>query len=451
MRNCPTRINAGLTLFLSVAHCVSGASFTNLLIFNGTNGNSPVAGVILSGTTLYGTTKAGGNGDGTVFAVNTDGSGFTNLYEFSGHDGIAPYGPLVLSDGILYGTTSMGGGTNNGTTGGFGTVFAISTNGTGFTNLIAFNATNGYDPIAGLILSSNTLYGTTVLGGSTPIGTIFAIHTDGSGFTNLYNPGTINGQTPGSIHAGLVLSGNVLYGVTQGGGTSLDGVVFALNTDGTGFTNLYSFSPTIPVPPTGSTRTNTDGAQPDQTLVLSSNTLFGTTRSGGLHGQGTVFRINTDGTGFKTLYHLTGTANEFAGLIVSGDTLFGTSSGPGRVFAINTDGTGYTNLVGTGVGGLDLGYPPAGSLVLSGQILYGAQTSGPTFNGSVFAVMLPPPTLAIQLINGSVILNWNDPTASFFLQAAPDVGGVYTNVVGATVPFTNILSGPAAFFRLRSN
>ena len=89
--------------------------------------------------------------------------------------------------------------------------------------------------------------------------------------------------------------------------------------------------------------------------------------------------------------------------------------------------------------------------MLSGQTLYGAQTSSITFNGSVFAVTLPPPSLTIQLIGEAVVLNWNDPTASFSLQAAPNVNGVYTNVAGATAPFTNILDGSAAFFRLQSN
>src|SRR5579862_7628481 len=121
MRNYPKTITAGLTFLLLATLCADAASFTNLFIFNGTNGSSPVAGLILSGNRLYGTTELGGtNGGGTVFAVNTDGSGFTNLYELGGPDGSAPYGPLVLSDGILYGTTG------NGAHGGWGTVFAIS-------------------------------------------------------------------------------------------------------------------------------------------------------------------------------------------------------------------------------------------------------------------------------------------------------------------------------------
>ena len=364
---------------------------------------------MLSGNTLYGTTYGGGtNGDGTVFAVNTDGTGFTNLYEFSGTDGRGPYGPLTLSGNVLYGTTSGSGF-------GFGTVFAVNTDGTRFTNLFTFNDTvaadYGNNSIAGLVLSGNTLYGTTELGDNGE-GTVFAVNTDGTGFTNLYL-GSIVASCP---HAGLLLSGNTLYGVMSQGGVHGEGTVFAIKTDGTGYTNLYSFSPTIPVPPSGSVRTNADGAVPIATLLLSGNTLFGTTSQGGTGGSGTVFRLNTDGTGFTNLYNFAGAGKPILG-VLSGNTLYGTSSGPGRVFAVNTDGTGYTNLVGLGFNGQDLGYPPAGGLVLSGHTLYGTQTAGGTFNGSVFAVTLPPPGLNIHLNNGAVILTWNDPTSDLL---APD-------------------------------
>jgi uncharacterized repeat protein (TIGR03803 family) len=57
-----------------------------------------------------------GWGNGTVFAVNTDGSGFTNLYSFTGgSDGANPIAGLILSSNTLYGTTQLGGGSGNGT------------------------------------------------------------------------------------------------------------------------------------------------------------------------------------------------------------------------------------------------------------------------------------------------------------------------------------------------
>src|SRR5208283_3571688 len=78
--------------------------------------------------------------------------------------------------------------------------------------------------------------------------------------------------------AQLVLSGNRLYGTTAYGGhhksgSFANGTVFAINTDGTGFTNLYNFSATVANP--SGFFTNSDGANPSAGLVLSGNTLYG--------------------------------------------------------------------------------------------------------------------------------------------------------------------------------
>ncbi|HEY1716914.1 MAG TPA: choice-of-anchor tandem repeat GloVer-containing protein [Verrucomicrobiae bacterium] len=66
--------------------------------------------------------------------------------------------------------------------------------------------------------------------------------------------------------AGLILSSNILYATTVYGGSSTNGTVFAVNTDGTGFTNLYSFTAA-----SGSNFTNSDGANPSAGLILSGN------------------------------------------------------------------------------------------------------------------------------------------------------------------------------------
>ena len=57
------------------------------------DGAYPYAGLMQSGNTLYGTASSGGSANvGTVFAVNTDSTGFTNLHTFTGgSDGEWPY------------------------------------------------------------------------------------------------------------------------------------------------------------------------------------------------------------------------------------------------------------------------------------------------------------------------------------------------------------------------
>jgi uncharacterized repeat protein (TIGR03803 family) len=194
--------------------------------------------VILSGNTLYGMTQFGGSsGWGTVFAINTNGTGFTNLYTFTGgSDGGWPLdGPLILSGNTLYGTTMRGG--SGGGNSGNGTVFALNTDGTGFTNLHIFTATNavhinsdGAAPSGGVILSGNTLYGITQFGGSSGNGTVFAVNTNGSGFTPLHSfTGQPNLSTGLIPSDGVILSGNTLYGTAYSGGTYGEGTVFSLS------------------------------------------------------------------------------------------------------------------------------------------------------------------------------------------------------------------------------
>ena len=476
---------------------VTAQTFTILHNFTATSGpyggnsdgTGPQAGLILSGNTLYGTAYGGGDsGKGTVFSANTDGTAFTNLHsftlptenssgQFTNSDGSNPSASLVLSGNALYGTTLLGGSSGN------GTVFKLNIDGTGFTNLHNFTTTPGYpgpytnsdgaNPSAGLILAGNTLYGTTGSGGGSGRGTIFTINTDGSGFTNLYSftatspyPSYINGDGA-SPYGGLILSGNKVYGTASSGGSSGKGTVFAINTDGTGFTNLHSFTA---VYYNAGYYTNNDGANPRAALILSGDTLYGTASEGGQSSYGTVFKINTDGTGFTNLHSFTAVhyynsyytnsdgANPYAGLLLRSNTLYGTASeggtsGRGTAFAINTDGTDFMNLH-TFIA--SEGATPRGVLILSGDTLYGtapfATSSG---SGAVFSLSFAPP-LTITPSGSNGILSWPSNFAGFnytgyALQAAPAITGTFTNLPGATSPYTNPITGAQQFFRLISN
>src|SRR6266516_1205411 len=86
-------------------------------------------------------------------------------------------------------------------------------------------------------------------------------------FTTLYSFTASSGCFPctnsdGAGPRGLILSGNTLYGTAGSGGPADNGTVFKVNTDGTGFTNLHSF--TIQ---SGPLSTNSDGGGPND-LVL---------------------------------------------------------------------------------------------------------------------------------------------------------------------------------------
>jgi uncharacterized repeat protein (TIGR03803 family) len=459
-------------IFAAAGNSGPAQTFTNLHSLVFTNGTSPLASLIVSGNTLYGTTsKYGGGtggGSGSVFKMNTDGSSFTNLHTFSGGaDGGNLDGSLVLAANTLFGTASFGGASN------YGCVFAINTDGTGLTNLYNFSAlvyggppfgtnADGAYPQCGLVLSGNTLYGTANEGGTIEWGTIFAIKTNGSAFTNLHNFGLADGQYP---HANVLLSGNTLYGVTPDGGANGYGTIFKVSTNGTSFTNIYSFTAKSFGP---SPSTNDDGAFPDGDLILSGNTLFGTASEGGRFGNGTVFKINTDGSGFAALHHFSATnaltdvnsdgADPQSGLILFSNALYGTafgggSSGNGTVFRLNIDGSGFTtlhnfsatnNLAGTNLDGAH----PVGGLLLSGNSLYGTARDGGTAGyGTIFSISLPPP-LYIARSGTNIILTWPTNITGFNLQSATNVSSpVWIAVIGQYA-VTNSIVGTQKYYRL---
>jgi uncharacterized repeat protein (TIGR03803 family) len=389
--------------------------------YTNADGAFPEAPLILSGNTLYGTAKSGGSaGDGTVFAVNTNGAGFTNLHSFSGGDGNQLLGGLVLSGNTLYGTASQGGKAGGGGFGS-GTVFAVNTDGSGFTTLYTFtNGTDGSAPECGLVFSGGTLYGTTSFGGTSHNGTVFALNTNGS-FTNLYN---FTGGNDGANPTGaLILSGSILYGTASSIFDSTNGgAIFAINTDGSGFMPLHTFAAlsAVPVGVEGAVATNSDGAHPGGPLLLLGGTLYGAAPQGGALGIGTLFSVNTDGSGFTVLDTFTAPTNFVTGpnttgsqpnggLILVSNLLYGTGIGGGQygngaVFAVSTNGTGLTSIYSFGV--ITNGLSPQAGLISSGNTLYGTTTQGGVagFNGggTVFSFALAsanpssPPTILVE-------------------------------------------------------
>jgi uncharacterized repeat protein (TIGR03803 family) len=186
-----------------------------------------------------------------------------------------------------------------------------------------------------------------------------------------------------------ILSGDTLFGVSYQGGTDGGGNVFRINTDGLQYTNLYSFP--------RQSGANTSGSNPYDFagLVLSGNKLYGTTSVSGIGGQGTVFELNTDGTGFTVLHSFQYTdGGHPEPLVLSGGTLYGMTS--------------------YGFQGISLG------------------------DGGVFALVLQP-TLNLALASNLAVLTWNDP--SFFLYSSPTITNVFTKMTGASSPYTNTVTG----------
>lgn len=237
---------------------------------------------------FYGTTIGGGSSNvGTVFRLAKDGSAYAVLKSFTGPDGAYPEAGLVLgTNGSLFGTTYAGGMSN------LGTVFSLGRNGSGFALLHSFlGASDSANPRAALIEGSDgALYGTTLFGNSATRGTVFTINQDGSGYSILHAfTGNPDGQQP---YAKLLEgSDGALYGVTPIGGPTFIGTIFTLQKDGSGYAVLYNFQ-----------TTGGDGRGPSAGLLEASDgVLCGPTGDGGSADQGSIFKINKDGSGYGQL------------------------------------------------------------------------------------------------------------------------------------------------------
>jgi uncharacterized repeat protein (TIGR03803 family) len=357
---------------------------------------------------LYGTTRFGGTneahfpGDGTIFKINTNGSGYAVLHRFNnafsdGTDGQNPTALLQGKDGMLYCATLVGSGA--GPFSDSGTVSRLNTNGGSYAIIQpTFGAGDGINPVGLIQANDSLLYGTTSSGG-TNSGTLFKMSTSGSGFADVHIFGIamVDGWFPGaSLLQGI--DGN-LYGTTDSGGDNNLGTVFKVNTGGTTYSILHSFG-----------ATTNDGSEPKSLLQGADGALYGVTHSGGTFNQGTVFKLNSDGTGYTVLYnigasdatHPSGPLTQGPDGALYGAADYGTFS-DGAVFKVNIDGSGYVVLYTFGVN-RDVGFPPTALVAGSDATLYGATGDGYSSAGTIFRLILSP-QITIQPTNNATVFN----------------------------------------------
>ncbi len=347
----------------------TGADFKEFKTFRA-DGADPYYCKVVQGRNgaLYGMTTSGGQyGFGTIFRVNPDGSGYSVLYSFNGFsDGGTPRGSLRQApDGTFYGVSFLGNYD--------GVFFKINEDGSNFTVLKNFFGTTGERASGTPVRDGDGFfYGLTAYGGTYDKGTLYRVSADGSSFTVLHHFKT--GGNP--IGTSLTLGGDgVLYGITSLNNDD-QGAVFRINRNGTGFATLHTFA-------------GADGSNPVDRLVPGKDgALYGVTSDGGKFNLGTFFKINPGGTGFTTLYHfgsdagtnpqgiLLGTDGAFYGA-----TRYDLDNEAGVVFRINGDGTGYRRL--RQMSSLRADIPSGGLTQGTGGVLYGMSTG--SFNqGTVY-------------------------------------------------------------------
>jgi uncharacterized repeat protein (TIGR03803 family) len=163
--------------------------------------------------------------------------------------------------------------------------------------------------------------------------------------------------------AGLIDVGGTLYGTTLDGGIANRGTVFMIDPTTGAKAVLHSFR-----------GRDGDGDRPAAGLIDVGGTLYGTTLVGGVHGGGTVFKIDPATGAEAVLHSFGGSGGRFpqAGLIHFGGRLYGTtgnggshgcSEGCGTVFKINPS-TGAEKVLHSFTGGSDGQYPLAFAAVI---------------------------------------------------------------------------------------
>ncbi len=174
-------------------------------------------------------------------------------------------------------------------------------------------------------------------------------------------------------------AGNI-YGTTDFGGASFDGVVFKIAPNGKE-TLLHTFS-------------GPDGAQPDGAVIVRPNgDIYGSAGSGGAGGNGVLFLLSAKGK-FKVLHDFTSTDGSFIrGNLyrdkqgnLYGTALFSGANSSGTVFKYGSDGT-FTVLHAFAADGSDGQYPEHGVVADKAGNLYGVTAfGGASGEGTVYKI-----------------------------------------------------------------
>jgi len=262
-----------------------GASWTETVLYSFCaqiwcmDGADPMNGLIMDAAgNLYGTTWQGIFGNGTVFELSPSGGGWKEQVIYTAETNASNPGLTMDAAGNIFGVSAS-------------TVFELSPNGQGGWNgnvIYTFNHPKlGSTPVGTpAVDQAGNLYGTTAFGGAKGYGTVYKLIPGTKEWKEktLYSfkGGPKDGSRP---WAGIVFdaAGNI-YGTTDWGGKSAVGTVFELVPPiGTGkyYTEKVLWNFNI-----------TDGSEPEASLMLAgAGKLYGTTQFGGSSGNGVVFKV----------------------------------------------------------------------------------------------------------------------------------------------------------------
>ena len=253
----------------------SDNTYTKKKDFNSAvNGDSPIGKLVEVNNLLYGTASFGGtNNKGVIFTYDYTNNVRTVIHEFAGTDGQQVETGMTYANGLLYGLTSIGGAN------GYGVIYTIDPSDNSFMKINDLTSSFGsYSNSQFELGDSGLLYAITGLGGTSNGGTIFSLDPTDNSTTLIKNLDYTTGYS--SLGGFTKAFNGKLYAVGRKGGSSGDGALFVLDTETNTVTKLINFG-------------GDKGNQPSSKLHLSSNgNLYGTTKSGGANGMGTLFEYN---------------------------------------------------------------------------------------------------------------------------------------------------------------
>ncbi len=300
-------------------------------------------------------------------------------------------GPLILTSlGNVLGPTGSGGSGTGCANDGCGVVFELTLKQNGWKESVLYDfstdSTTGFAPEFGLISDpAGNLYGPAFYENC---GSIFKLAPDSSGgwtenVLHVFNaiPSDACDPSGGLVSDAL---GN-LYGLTSNGGGYGEGAAYELtpNADGSwSYSVIYSFGQQFG-----------DNSHPFGTLAIdSAGNLYGAA-SGGLYGEGNVFKLTNTGTDWtdSVIFYLTAqTGGGPAGGVIFdrqgnlyGATSGGGTGGLGTVYQLIPEpkGSWKPNLLHSFTGNDDGASPSSGSLTIDAV----GNLYGETFYGGVYA------------------------------------------------------------------
>src|ERR1039458_1995332 len=330
---------------------------------------------------LWGMTYYGGSLNyGNIFSLLGNGNNGIDEYECNSTTIRNPFGNLIqCSNGLLYGMTW---GYN------YGRVFNIDPITRACTVIHNFNNTDGAMPRSSLIEVNGTLYGMTQLGGSNNFGVLFKLNLDGSNFSVIHNftDTATDGKSP--LYSNLLWYNNMLFGMTENGGSDVDGIIFKIDTAGGNFSIVHNFYVTSGANPTGSliavngklwgmtsdentgnggvifnidSVTNTytvfhtfmNGDNPHGSLLFKNNLLWGMSTNGGANHDGAFFHVDPTNSStyiyffnFDAFNHPDWGANPYGSFICGSDNyLYGMVTGGSLVYKINPGNTNFYSTI----------------------------------------------------------------------------------------------------------